>query len=310
MPGEIRVRQLTPNDFTAADRIFRLAFGTFIGLPDPMQFAPGSGVVSTRWKADPEGTLCAEMDGEVVGSNFVTRWGSFGFFGPLSVRPDLWERKIAQRMLDTTMALFEKWNCRHTGLYTFSNSAKHIALYMKYGFWPRFLTSVMAKAPAPGLRSDAARFSALPEAQRRPVMEECRALTDSIFGGLDVSSEIRALAEQGIGDTMLVNDGAKLAGFAVCHRAAGSEAGTDATYVKFAAARSASALERLLDACEAYTAENGTHRLIVGVNLAREQAYRIVASRGFRSFIIGVAMQRPNEPGFNRPDAFVLDDWR
>lgn len=310
LTGEVCIRRLEEKDLAAADRIFRLAFGTFIGLPDPMQFAQGSGIVTTRWKSDPEGTVCAEIDGEVVGSNFVTNWGSFGFFGPLSVRPDLWDKKIAQRMLAATMALFEKWNCRHTGLYTFSNSAKHIALYSKYGFWPRFLTSVMVKAPAPGVRSDAARFSLLDRAAQRAMLDECRALTGSIFGGLDVSNEIRALDLQGIGDTLLIKQGSKLAAFAVCHRGTGSEAGTDATYVKFAAANSAPALERLLDACEAYTADNGTHRLIAGVNLAREIAYRAMARRGFRSFILGVAMQRPNEPGFNRPDALVLDDWR
>ncbi|WP_269321030.1 hypothetical protein [Fischerella sp. PCC 9605] len=32
--------------------------------------------------------------------------------------------------------------------------------------------------------------------------------------------------------------------------------------------------------------------------------------RGFRAEIIGVAMHRPNEAGYNRPDVFVLDDWR
>lgn len=310
MSDEVRIRQLEQKDLADADRIFRLAFGTFIGLPDPMQFAKGSGVVASRWKASAEGTLCAEIGGEVAGSNFVSNWGSFGFFGPLSVRPDLWEKKIAQRMLDATMALFEKWNCRHTGLYTFSNSAKHIALYMKYGFWPRFLTSVMAKAPAQNLRSDATMFSALDRTAQRAILDECRALTGSIHDGLDVSIEIRALQEQGIGDTLLVIEGSRVAAFAACHRGTGSEAGTDATYVKFAAAKSTGALERLLDACEAYTAQNGTHRLIVGVNLARETAYRAVVRRGFKSFIIGVAMQRPNEAGFNRPDALVLDDWR
>jgi hypothetical protein len=24
----------------------------------------------------------------------------------------------------------------------------------------------------------------------------------------------------------------------------------------------------------------------------------------------GVAMQKPNEPGYNRPDVFAIDDWR
>jgi hypothetical protein len=88
----VTIRPLLERDLAAADRIFRLAFGTSLGLPDPLQFAGDSDWVRTRWLADPSTALAAELDGELVGSNFVTGWGSVGFFGPLSVRPDLWDR--------------------------------------------------------------------------------------------------------------------------------------------------------------------------------------------------------------------------
>jgi hypothetical protein len=37
--------------------------------------------------------LVAEADGDVVGSVFATRWGAFGFFGPLTVHIELWDRE-------------------------------------------------------------------------------------------------------------------------------------------------------------------------------------------------------------------------
>jgi hypothetical protein len=37
-----------------------------------------------------------------VGSNFATCWGSVGFFGPLTTRPDLWESGIGQRLVAAT----------------------------------------------------------------------------------------------------------------------------------------------------------------------------------------------------------------
>jgi hypothetical protein len=46
------------------------------------------------------------------------------------------------------------------------------------------------------------------------------------------------------------------------------------------------------------------------VNLARDDAYRRMRARGFRSMGQGVAMQRPHEEGFNRPGVYVVDDWR
>jgi hypothetical protein len=47
-----------------------------------------------------------------------------------------------------------------------------------------------------------------------------------------------------------------------------------------------------------------------GVNLARRQAYRAMLEQGFRSQIQGVAMHRPDSPAYNRPDVYILDDWR
>ena len=37
--SELSVAVLEEGDLDAADHIFRLAFGTFLGLPDPMAFA-------------------------------------------------------------------------------------------------------------------------------------------------------------------------------------------------------------------------------------------------------------------------------
>ena len=31
---------------------------------------------------------------------------------------------------------------------------------------------------------------------------------------------------------------------------------------------------------------------------------------GFRPDFLGVIMDRPNEPGYNREGAYVIDDWR
>src|ERR1700704_3970631 len=140
---QVTIRSLCEEDLPVADRIMRLAFGTFLGLPDPLKFMGDADYVRTRWLADPSAVFGAELGGELVGTNFVTRWGSVGFFGPLTIRPDLWDRGIAQLLLEPTMDLFDRWEIRHAGLFTFSASPKHASLYQKFGFWPRFLTAVM-----------------------------------------------------------------------------------------------------------------------------------------------------------------------
>jgi len=132
--SDVSIRRLEEPDLPAADRIFRLAFGTFLRLPDPMNFHGDADLIRTRWLADPSAAFGAFLADKIVGSNVVTKWGSVGFFGPLTVHPELWERGIAKRLLEPAMDLFTKWDTTHEGLFTFAHSPKHIALYQKFGF--------------------------------------------------------------------------------------------------------------------------------------------------------------------------------
>src|SRR4029077_11145228 len=94
--------------------------------------------------------FAADHDGALAGSNFATRWGSVAFFGPLSIRPDLWDSGIAQPLVAAACDAFDRWGVSHAGLFTFAHSAKHVHLYGKYGFHPRFLTAIMKLPARPG----------------------------------------------------------------------------------------------------------------------------------------------------------------
>jgi predicted N-acetyltransferase YhbS len=312
---DVLIRPLREEDLAAAERICRLAFGTFLGLPEPEAFMGDADYIRTRWRADPEAAFAAEANGALVGSNMAARWGSVGFFGPLTVHPEHWDRGVGQRLMEPVMERFAAWDVRHAGLFTFPHSPKHIGLYQRFGFWPRFLTSVMTRtivAPAPV--PSASRLSALPASEKGTTLAACRELTGAIYEGLDLEREIGAVDVQGLGDTVLLRNRAGLAGFAVCHCGPGSEAGSGTCYVKFGAARpgpaAGEAFEQLLDACEALAAARGLSRLVAGVNMARHDAYRRMLARGFRTEILGVVLQRDNEIGYNRPDVYALDDWR
>src|SRR5208283_5821718 len=97
--AHVEVRPLTEADLDAADRVMRTAFGTYIGVPEPLTVFGDAEYVRPRFAAEPGWAFAAELDGEVVGSIFAARWGSFGTFGPLSVREDLWDRGIARRLM-------------------------------------------------------------------------------------------------------------------------------------------------------------------------------------------------------------------
>jgi hypothetical protein len=126
-------------------------------------------------------------------------------------------------------------------------------------------------------------------------------------------AEIRTVAARNLGDTVLLWDGdSRLAGFAICHLGSASEAGDGVCFVKFGAVRPGPAdrFAALLDACAGLAIAAGMTTVVAGINTAREEAYRAMLARGFRTQIQGVTMHRPNEPGYSRPGLFVLDDWR
>jgi len=302
-------------DLDAADRVLRLAFGTIRGLADPDAAFGDSDLVRTRFRAAPEHAWAAELDGDVVGSVFAAHWGSFGVLGPLTVDPGRWDRGIGGRLLEPVLEAFESWGLRQAGLFTFADSPKHLGLYQKHGFWPGSLTVVASKETVSPGRGSYTLVSSEPESRRKRVLDEVRGLTERVFPGLDLGREIAAVIEQEIGDTVLLRRQGTLEGIAVCHRGAGSEAGSDACYVKFAAARpgegAEARFEALLDACEAYAAESGLGRLVAGVDTGRLDAYRRLLARGFGIERVGLSMRlRPEAPDFDTPAHYVIDDRR
>ena len=309
------IRPLAEADLPEARRIIRVAFGTFLGAPDLDDFWIDRDYAYGRAGAEHVEAFAAEEDGVLLGSNFAVRWGSFGFFGPLSIRPDRWEAKCAQPLVAAVCEAFDRWGVTQAGLFTFPHSAKHVHLYGKFGFHPRFLTAVMAKPAAAAPLPEDARYSALPPDGRRAAEDAAYALTDSLYDGLDLRGEIRTCVARGLGDVLLLWAGeSRLAAFAVCHWGQASEAGAGLLYVKFAAVRPGPGADErftaLLDAAGALAAAVGMPSVLAGVNLARVETYRQMKALGFRTAIQGVAMHRDNEPGFCRPGVYILDDWR
>ena len=173
----------------------------------------------------------------------------------------------------------------------------------------------MSKRVGPTARKGEWRtLSEVPQREQPEMLAACRRLTDSVFEGLDASLEVRAIAEQSLGETILLLDEGRLVGLAACHLGPGTEAGSDSCYIKFGAVASGAAASRhfdlLLDACEELAAANKLSRLVAGANMARHEAYRNLLARGFRTELQGIAMQQRNEEGYNRPGVYLIDDWR
>lgn len=311
----IAVRPLEERDLPEADRINRIAFGTFFGLPDPTKFRGDGDVVHGRFRTDPEAAFAADLDGRLVACGFCMNWGSVGVLGPLTVDVDCWSRGIARRMMPVMVDLLDARGHTVAGLFTHPQSPSHIRLYEGHGFWMRRPTAVMEKPAGQGAMPDGAvLYSVLSDVERENALAACRAVTDTVYPGLDLTREVRAVAAQGLGDTVMIRRGGRTVGFAVCHHGAMSEAGSHQLMVKFGAVRSGRAAEAdfraLLQAAEALSALRGSPKTVAGTNVGRAGAYRTLLDAGYRTFMNGIAMLRPDGPGYNVPEAFVIDDWR
>ena len=312
---DVEIRPLREPDLAAATSVFQCAFGSFLNAETPEQFMADRNYIRSRWRADPTAALAAVSQGEIVGSNLATNWGSVGFLGPLSVTPKLWNHGVGFRLLEHTVALFADWQTAHAGLFTFPHSPQHVGLYQRFGFWPRYLTAVMSlPVTSPITRSHHLRYSRIPEDERPSIRAACRELTDTLYAGLDVEREILALDIQDLGDTVLLWDHDQLDAFAVCHCGAATEAGAGCCYIKFGAARPGPGVgdrfTRLVTECQSLAHAHKLLRLEAGVSLAREEAYTALCAAGFRTRIQGICMHRPHGPGYHRSGLYVLDDWR
>lgn len=315
--GMIKVAPLKFDELAEADRIVRLAFGTALRLPNPLEFMGDRSFVKPRWGLPNVKMLAAREGGRLIGSNVLTRWGSFGFFGPLTVLPEYWSSGVAQRLLEATMAHFGKWGLRHTGLFTFAESAKHIHLYQKFGYWPCYLTALMKHTPRPNPARQVppwdarALLSCLSKSRREAALNACAKLTGRIEKGLDLGDEMRGALKRNTGETVLTYTRGVLDAFAICLTGKGSEGGEKVCYIKFGAARGGAGaglrFDRLLDVCDDFALSRGVD-IESGVNMAREDAYRRMSSHGYRATMQGVAMQRPHAEGFNRAGVYVMDD--
>jgi N-acetylglutamate synthase-like GNAT family acetyltransferase len=318
-PISIKIGALKPAELPEADRIFRLAFSTFLGIPQEVSFMGDRDLVGSRFRGKHVKALAARENGRLIGTNFLTVWGAFAFFGPLTVLPEYWDKGVAQKLLAATAETFDKAKLPRTALFTFPHSAKHVGLYNKFGYWPQRLTALMhytpsvetGPAPASGARS--AFLSIQTRAAREEAISACRKLANRVDKGLDLTEEIRSLLKQRIGEVILTYTRNTLDGFAIACHGPGSEGGSQLCYVKFAAVRGeAGAGERftsLLDAIDIYARAHGVP-IEAGVNFACEDAYRRMRAHGYRAFTQGVPMQRPNAAGFLRTDAYTLSDLR
>src|SRR2546428_13363951 len=93
-----------------------------------------------------------------------------------------------------------------------------------------------ASVPKPGKAAFAVRrFSSLEETKKKATLARIHRITNAICRGMDLAKEIEIVDGLALGDTLLLERGRDLIGFAICHTPGVSEAPAGALYVTFLA---------------------------------------------------------------------------
>ena len=147
-PMDISVGLLQEDELNEADQSFDLPLAPLLVFLSQRLFIrePITFTLDGRPTA---AAFAARSEGKLLGTNFGTNWGSVGFFGPLTIHPDYWDRGVGKRLMEPIMECFARWHTRHSALFTFAQSQKHVGLYQQFGFLPRYLTAIMARPVKP-----------------------------------------------------------------------------------------------------------------------------------------------------------------
>jgi ribosomal protein S18 acetylase RimI-like enzyme len=324
----IKIRRVRKGDLSKVRDVIEQAFSDFFERQmgtRPRQVFGGAQYVHHRWLMEPWGCFVAEEgDGKIVGAAVAVMWGTLGLVGPVAVLPHYQNQDIGQQLLTACQGFFDENKAVLQGLATYPHSPKHLLFYHKFGYRPRGLVVIAAKPldrreivqatrPAKPLVS-VRRYSTLEESKKKAAILKLRRITNGIFRGMDLGKEVEIVDGLALGDTLLLEKGRELIGFAVFHMPGVSEAPHGSLYIKFLAIdprhKKVEYLQGLLAAVEDIAHDAQLQRVVAPAYTYYWTAYQALLERGYHIDFTMVRMKRGKPSDDEDPSGLVLDDWR
>ena len=334
--SKVQIRRVKKGDLSRIRDVIEQTFADFLERQmgtRPRQAFGGAQYVHHRWLMEPWGCFVAEEDGaKIVGAALAVNWGAVGILGPVAVLTNYQNQSIGQQLIRAVEDFFEENKVALHGTVTYPTSPKHLVLYHRFGYRPKHLTAVMTRVlDRPGVTSGRPtapalkplskprtvtlrRYSSLEEAKKKAALARLHKITNAVCRGLDLAKEIEIVEGLALGDTLLLERGKDVVGFAVYHAPGVSEAPAGALYVKFLAIdpqqKKPELLEEFIGAIEHLAHELGLARVILPVYLKYHTAYSTLIRAGYQIEFTMVRMQRGKQEDYEDPTHLVLDDWR
>lgn len=327
--AKIQVRRVRKGDLSKVRDVIEQTFSDFLERQlgtRPRQPFGGAQYVHHRWLMEPWGCFVAEEDqAKLVGAALGVTWGTLGLLGPVAVLTNHQNQNIGQQLIQAVQDFFDENRTVLQGCVTYPTSPKHLALYHKFGYRPKGLVAITSRAlerrdsrlpvsrPAKAALT-VRRFASLEETKKKAALARFHRITNAICRGMDVGKEVEIVDGLALGDTVLLERGRELVGFAIYHTPGVSEAPLGALYVKFLAIdpqqKRVEVLEHFVTALEELGQELGVQRVILPVYTRYWTAYSTLLRGGYQVDFTMLRLQRGKQEDYEDPSHLVLDDWR
>ncbi len=327
--AKVQVRRVRKGDLSKVRDVIEQTFSDFLERQlgtRPRQPFGGAQYVHHRWLMEPWGCFVAEEDqAKLVGAALGVTWGTLGLLGPVAVLTNHQNQNIGQQLIQAVQDFFDENRTVLQGCVTYPTSPKHLALYHKFGYRPKGLVAITSRAlerrdsrlPVSRPVKSALtvrRFASLEETKKKAALARFHRITNAICRGMDVGKEVEIVDGLALGDTVLLERGRELVGFAIYHTPGVSEAPLGALYVKFLAIdpqqKRVEVLEHFVTALEELGQELGVQRVILPVYTRYWTAYSTLLRGGYQVDFTMLRLQRGKQEDYEDPSHLVLDDWR
>lgn len=224
-----------------------------------------------------------DPEDNMVAFNIAHRSGGEGWMGPLAVRTDRQGEGIGRLIVETAVEWLKSKKVATIGLETMPRTVDNIGFYSRLGFVPKRLTVTMTHEVSRGVAGEFLRFGDCESDRQTSLLAGCRSSLNARVPGYDFSREIELTAQLGIGDTVVVEDGGEVRGFALYHAAPLADVRpSDELRVLKLFADSIEVFARIIVILESCAAEARLRRVAVRCQTAYAGAYQQLVESGYR----------------------------
>ena len=196
-----------------ADRIGRICFQAFKAIAEKHRFPPDFPTAEAAIdlmaaliaRPDIHGFI-AELDGRVVGSNFLWKDGGVAGIGPITVEPDVQNGDVGRRLMEAVLERARMGGIAAVRLVQAAYHNRSLALYTKLGFAAREPLSLL-RGPALALGLDGRSVRSVTEADLEAANTLCRRIH-----GFERASSLREAVLRG--SATLVEHEGRITGYA------------------------------------------------------------------------------------------------